>query len=117
MEVSSWSANSQRMLPSWHAVSCSVFPFEPFVLLHACRYPLLKGDSDIVQLLKLLKPKVLIPLLNAGTLEESGQLTPIMSVKGSSAAAVLRQRLAEAGLAGTKLEYPAPPGESLAVAL
>lgn len=80
-----------------------------------CRYPLLRGDSDLVQLLKLLQPKVLVPLLNAD-LVESGQLKALMSVKGSSAAAVLRQRLTAAGVQA-KLEYPAPPGESLAIAL
>jgi len=81
-----------------------------------CRYPLLKGDTDLTTLLKLLKPKVLVPLLNAD-LDQEGQLTSMMSVRGSSAAEDLRQALARAGLSGTKLEYPAPAGESLALAL
>lgn len=67
--------------------------------------------------MRILQPKVLLPLLNADTLEESGQLKPLMSVRGSSTAAALRQRLAAAGLTATKVEFPAPPGESLAVAL
>jgi hypothetical protein len=82
----------------------------------ACRYPLLKGDTDLTTLLKLLKPKVLVPLLNAD-LDQEGQLTSVMSVRGSSAAEDLRQALAAAGLSATKLEYPAPPGESMALAL
>eukprot|EP00775_Hariotina_reticulata_P013066 gene13066-13193_t len=79
-------------------------------------YPLLKGSTDLTTLLKLLKPKVLVPLLNAD-LDQEGQLTSMMSVRGSSAAEDLRQALAAAGLSGTKLEYPAPAGESLALAL
>ncbi|WIA11643.1 hypothetical protein OEZ85_011746 [Tetradesmus obliquus] len=79
-------------------------------------YPLLKGDTDLLKLLKLLQPKVLVPLLNAD-LDQEGKLTTLMSVRGSSLAADVRQQLAAAGLSGTKLEYPAPPGESLALAL
>lgn len=81
-----------------------------------CRYPLLRGDSDLLKLLKLLQPKVLVPLLNAD-LNQEGQLTALMSVKGSSAAADVRRQLAAAGLSATRLEYPAPAGESLALAL
>lgn len=69
-----------------------------------------------MQLLRLLQPKVLVPLLNAD-LDQEGQLTSLMSVRGSSAAADLRAALAAAGLGGVRLEYPAPPGESLALAL
>jgi hypothetical protein len=79
-------------------------------------YPLLKGDTDIAALLKLLRPKVLVPLLNA-ELDQEGSLTPIMSVRGSSESGAVRQVLAAAGLSGVRLEMPAPPGESLALAL
>eukprot|EP00879_Flechtneria_rotunda_P013078 GHRR01013658.1.p1 GENE.GHRR01013658.1~~GHRR01013658.1.p1 ORF type:complete len:460 (+),score=87.93 GHRR01013658.1:29-1408(+) len=79
-------------------------------------YPLLKGDTNLISLLKLLRPKVLVPLLNAD-LDQEGQLASLMLVKGSSAAADIRQQLAASGLADTKLEYPGPPGESLALAL
>lgn len=79
-------------------------------------YPLLKGDTDLVSLLKLLQPKVLVPLLNAD-LDQVGSLTPIMSVRGSSASEALRSQLEAAGLGDVRLEYPAPPGESLALAL
>lgn len=100
--------------PVYFHSACSIHISVTFFTV---RYPLLKGDADIVKLLKLLRPKVLVPLLNADTLAESGSLTPLMSVRGSSAAAVLRQRLAAAGLETTKLEFPAPPGEALALAL
>lgn len=83
--------------------------------LSCYRYPLLKGDTDLTALLKLLKPKVLVPLLNAD-LNQEGQLTPLMSVRGSSAADAVRSQIAAAGL-NVRLEYPAPPGESLALAL
>lgn len=81
-----------------------------------CRYPLLKGDTDLTSLLKLLRPKVLVPLLNAD-LDQEGQLTPLMSVRGSSAADIVRKQLKAAGLSDVRLEYPAPAGESLALAL
>lgn len=76
----------------------------------------MKGDTDLTALLKLLQPKVLVPLLNAD-LDQEGSLTPIMSVRGSSAADTVRSQLKAAGLTGVRLEYPAPPGESLALAL
>jgi hypothetical protein len=75
-----------------------------------------KGASDLTSLLKLLQPKVLVPLLNAD-LDQEGQLTPLMSVKGSSAADVVRSQLKAAGLSSVRLEHPAPAGESLALAL
>jgi hypothetical protein len=81
-----------------------------------CRYPLLKGDTDLTALLKLLQPKVLVPLLNAD-LDQEGKLTSLMSVRGSSAADMLRAQLQAAGLSSVRLEYPAPAGESLALAL
>lgn len=79
-------------------------------------YPLLKGDTDLTKLLRLLRPKVLVPLLNAD-LDQEGLITPLMSVRGSSAADALRRQLAAAGLGDIRLEYPAPPGESLSLAL
>jgi hypothetical protein len=67
------------------------------LLLHrCCRYPLLKGDTDLLKLLKLLQPKVLVPLLNAD-LDQEGKLTALMSVRGSSIAADVRRQLAAAG--------------------
>eukprot|EP00882_Tetradesmus_deserticola_P024576 GHRQ01026873.1.p1 GENE.GHRQ01026873.1~~GHRQ01026873.1.p1 ORF type:complete len:209 (+),score=72.77 GHRQ01026873.1:279-905(+) len=79
-------------------------------------YPLLKGDTDLLKLLQLLQPKTLVPLLNAD-LDQEGQLTTLMSVRGSSLAADVQQQLAAAGLSGIKLAHPAPPGEPLALAL
>lgn len=91
-------------------------PCCPFHDPSPCRYPLLKGDTDLTALLKLLQPKVLVPLLNAD-LDQEGSLTPLMSVRGSSAADTVRSSLAAAGLPNVRLEYPAPAGESLALAL
>jgi hypothetical protein len=67
------------------------------IIICCCRsYPLLKGDTDLLKLLKLLQPKVLVPLLNAD-LDQEGKLTSLMSVRGSSLAADVRQQLAAAG--------------------
>lgn len=57
-----------------------------------------------------------MPLLNAD-LDQEGKLTSLMSVRGSSAADTLRAQLKAAGLSAVRLEYPAPAGESLALAL
>ena len=59
---------------------------------------------------------MLVPLLNAD-LEQKGSLTSLMSVRGSAAAADLGAALKAAGLGGVKVDFPAPPGEALAIAL
>lgn len=68
------------------------------------------------QLLRLLRPKVLVPLLNAD-LDQEGGLVPLMSTAGSSRQEDVEALLGAAGLGGVKVDYPAPPGESLAIAL
>lgn len=89
----------------------------PLALCCSLRYPLLKGDTDLVNLLRLLRPKVLVPLLNAD-LNQEGQLTALMSVRGSADTNSLRSAIEAAGLGNlTRVEFPAPPGESLALAL
>lgn len=86
------------LLPSMHPSELLRCCFA--MLLHrCCRYPLLKGDTDLLKLLKLLQPKVLVPLLNAD-LDQEGKLTTLMSVRGSSLAADVRQQLAAAGRCG-----------------
>jgi hypothetical protein len=69
----------------------------------------------VMQLLRILRPKVLVPLLNAD-LDQEGQLTPLMSVAGSSAQDKVEAMLRAQGVK-VKVDYPAPPGESLAIAL
>ncbi|KIY94634.1 hypothetical protein MNEG_13329, partial [Monoraphidium neglectum] len=65
-------------------------------------------------LLRLLKPSVLVPLLNA-ELDEEGGLTTLMSRKGDLSQ--LRDALASAGLGAVDVDMPAPPGEAFAIAL
>lgn len=77
-------------------------------------YALVKGDQDLARLLRLLKPSVLVPLLNAD-LDEEGGLTALMSRRGDVKA--LRDALAKAGLGGIDVDLPAPPGEAFAIPL
>ena len=70
---------------------------------------------SVPQLLRILRPKVLVPLLNAD-LDEEGQLKPFMSVAGSNAQDKVEAMLRSQGIK-VKVDYPAPPGESLAIAL
>uniref|UniRef100_A0A7R9VFK0 Metallo-beta-lactamase domain-containing protein n=1 Tax=Chlamydomonas euryale TaxID=1486919 RepID=A0A7R9VFK0_9CHLO len=76
-------------------------------------YPVVMGDINLMRLLKQLRPKVLVPLLNA-QIDAEGPLSPAVFQRGDVAA--VRQQLADAGLS-TRLEMPAPPGETLAIAL
>ncbi|GIL72036.1 hypothetical protein Vretimale_562 [Volvox reticuliferus] len=77
-------------------------------------YELVQGASNLVKLLRLLRPKVLLPLLNHD-MDASGPLTSILWQKGDEhgVAELLRRE----GLTDTRVEYPAPPGEALALAL
>ncbi|EFJ52312.1 hypothetical protein VOLCADRAFT_86608 [Volvox carteri f. nagariensis] len=77
-------------------------------------YELVQGASNLVRLLRLLRPKVLLPLLNHD-MEASGPLTAIMWQKGDDRA--VTELLRREGLTDTRVEYPAPPGEALALAL
>ncbi|GBF97920.1 hypothetical protein Rsub_10593 [Raphidocelis subcapitata] len=77
-------------------------------------YPLVKGGQELTKLLRLLRPSVLVPLLNAD-LDQEGGLTALMSTRGDLAA--LRDTLAAAGLGEVDVDMPAPPGEAFAIAL
>ncbi|KAG2501068.1 hypothetical protein HYH03_000887 [Edaphochlamys debaryana] len=76
-------------------------------------YPLVQGDDNLLQLLRLLQPQVLLPLMNHD-IDHSGPLTTIMWQRGDERA--VRELLRSAGLK-TRVEYAAPPGEALALAL
>jgi hypothetical protein len=73
-----------------------------------------RSPSPPPQLLRLLRPSVLVPLLNAD-LDQEGGLTALMSTRGDLAA--LRDTLAAAGLSDVDVDMPAPPGEAFAIAL
>ncbi|KAI8462622.1 MAG: beta-lactamase superfamily domain-containing protein [Monoraphidium minutum] len=77
-------------------------------------YALVRGGSDLAKLLRLLRPSVLVPLLNA-ELDEEGGLTAWMSRRGEVDG--VRDALAAAGLGGVDVDMPAPPGEAFAIAL
>jgi hypothetical protein len=66
------------------------------------------------QLLRLLQPSVLVPLLNAD-IDQEGTLCQWMSTRGDVQA--VRDVLAAAGLGGVDVDMPAPPGEAFAIAL
>ncbi|GFR40167.1 hypothetical protein Agub_g724 [Astrephomene gubernaculifera] len=76
-------------------------------------YELVQGASNLVSLLRLLRPKVLLPLLNH-ELDASGPLAALLRQRGDERA--VQEVLRREGLA-TRVEYPAPPGEALALAL
>mmetsp|Transcript_40508 Transcript_40508/g.90039 ORF Transcript_40508/g.90039 Transcript_40508/m.90039 type:complete len:157 (+) Transcript_40508:648-1118(+) len=76
-------------------------------------YPVVLGDTNLQALLKLLQPKVLVPLMNAD-INQEGPLSSIVQERGSVDQA--RQQLRQLGL-DTRMEMPAPPGEALAIAL
>lgn len=67
-----------------------------------------------MKLLRLMRPKVLLPLLNHD-MDASGPLTSIMWQRGDAQA--VAELLQREGLTDTRIEYPAPPGEALALAL
>ncbi|GLC34554.1 hypothetical protein PLESTB_001248800 [Pleodorina starrii] len=77
-------------------------------------YELVQGGSNLVSLLRLLRPKVLLPLLNH-EMDASGPLTSIMWQRGDER--TVAELLRREGLGDTRVEYPAPPGEALALAL
>eukprot|EP00197_Chlamydomonas_leiostraca_P013760 CAMPEP_0202865702 /NCGR_PEP_ID=MMETSP1391-20130828/6305_1 /ASSEMBLY_ACC=CAM_ASM_000867 /TAXON_ID=1034604 /ORGANISM="Chlamydomonas leiostraca, Strain SAG 11-49" /LENGTH=283 /DNA_ID=CAMNT_0049545569 /DNA_START=222 /DNA_END=1072 /DNA_ORIENTATION=+ len=80
----------------------------------AAAYPLTQGDMNLLQLLKLLQPQVLVPLLNS-EMEHEGPLRVLIQERGDYEG--VRQQLVKAGLGSVRLEFPAPPGESMAIAL
>lgn len=74
----------------------------------------MKGATDNRQLLGLLRPKVVIPLLNA-EFEQSGPLADLLEEVGS--VAELETQLAKTpGLQGVRVQVPAP-GQPMPVAL
>lgn len=79
----------------------------------AASYPLVMGDINLMRLLKLLQPRVLVPLLNS-EIDSEGPLSEVVYDRGSIDQ--VKQQLKDSKLA-TRLELPAPPGESLAIAL
>ncbi|KXZ43246.1 hypothetical protein GPECTOR_96g712 [Gonium pectorale] len=76
-------------------------------------YELVQGDRNLVQLCRQLRPKVLLPLMNH-EMEASGPLTSVVWQRGDPA--VVSELLRREGL-DTRVEFPAPPGEALALAL
>ena len=76
-------------------------------------YPLVLGDINLMKLLGLLRPKVLVPLLNA-EIDQEGPLAGLIVERGTYDD-VARQM--KASKLDTRLEFPAPPGESLSIAL
>ena len=105
-------------LSNAYAAARAASPVEPFPLRTHPRRRLaracLQGDTNLARLLQLTSPTVYVPLLNT-ELNESGALTPLMSERGEVEA--LQQSLAERGVTGVDVDFPAPPGESLAIAL
>lgn len=78
-------------------------------------YPLVMGDMNLQKLLGILKPKVLVPLLNA-EIDQEGPLKELILEKGSFEE--VKAKLAATGSGvSTRFEFPAPPGESLSIAL
>lgn len=78
-------------------------------------YPLTMGDINLVKLLKILKPKVLIPLLNSD-IDHEGPLTALIQADSGTIEGVTA-KLRDAGLESVRVEFPAPPGEAMALAL
>ncbi|KAG1669006.1 hypothetical protein FOA52_000599 [Chlamydomonas sp. UWO 241] len=79
----------------------------------ALGYPVVMGDINLMRLLKALRPKVLVPLLNH-EIDQEGPLAPAVFNRGNVDS--VRQQIKDCGLA-TRVELPAPPGESMAIAL
>lgn len=70
------------------------------------------GKRNIVDLLKRLKPKVIVPLINAAFPAE-GSLSSVVVEEGDAAA--LQGRLAENNLGNITVRLPAIPGTSMQV--
>ncbi len=58
--------------------------------------------------------QVLVPLLNA-EIDQEGPLSSLVIERGSYDE--VRRQIKAEGMAGMRLEFPAPPGEALAIAL
>jgi len=78
-------------------------------------YPLVMGDMNLKKLLNLLKPKVLVPLLNA-EIDQEGPLSQLVINRGSFEDAK-KQVAASGDGSAIRVEFPAPPGELLSIAL
>ncbi len=63
--------------------------------------------------MQVLRPQVLLPLMNH-EIDHAGPMAAMLWDRGSATG--LEGQLRQAGL-GTRVEYPAPPGEALAIAL
>ncbi len=74
-------------------------------------YPAVLGDINLMKLVKLLNPTVLVPLMNS-EIDQEGPLAGIVVERGSYKET--KRLLADLP---TRLEFPAPPGEAVAVAL
>lgn len=77
-------------------------------------YPLTMGDINLTKLLKILRPKVLVPLLNS-EIDHTGPLGAFIQDRGSYDD--LRAVLDRAALDDVRIEFPALPGEAMAIAL
>jgi hypothetical protein len=97
------------------AVDVVVTPVKSTLMnLGAGAYPLVLGDINLQQLLRLLGPKVVVPLLNA-EIDQEGLLSQLLIERGRGAEG-LQAQLAAAGIR-VRVDLPAPPGEALAIAL
>lgn len=76
-------------------------------------YPILCGDINLDQLMGILKPSVLLPLLN-DEIEQGGIMAGAVSIRGDLSA--VQGRLKSAGLP-TRVELTASFGKALAIAL
>ena len=101
-----------RRIPN--RVDVVVSPIKTTLLgVDAAAYPLVMGDMNLLRLLGLLRPTVLVPLLNA-EIDQEGPLSGLIVERGSYEQ--VKGQLVASGL-GVRMEFPAPPGESLSIAL
>ncbi|KAI3430563.1 hypothetical protein D9Q98_005156 [Chlorella vulgaris] len=69
-------------------------------------YPLVKGSTDSVALLRMLKPKAFVPLMNA-EIDQAGPLSKLVTETGSTEQ-LQKELAAEAGLSGIRVCVPVP---------
>ncbi len=96
------------------AVDVVVTPVKSTLMnLGAGAYPLVQGDMNLQQLLQLTKPKVVVPLMNA-EIDQEGPLSQLLIERGETQG--LEEQLRSAGMQ-VRVDFPAPAGESMAIAL
>lgn len=77
-------------------------------------YPLVSGQEGVPELLRALRPRVVVPLINDSVIYK-GALSKVLTTVGSTAPEPVKAWLAEKGVGDVEVAGPQSPGEPLEI--